>query len=135
MISDKMPGGYFVVRKSSKAVFNDDFRSLGAITAIPIGHPNPVTELSAIEWAIPAQGGCPNEDSIRETNCEDRAQPFVKTSLMHRDPGLRHPIQIRIRNTKRCFVNPPIAGQPLDLGRIGQGERSQDQSLSADGLL
>src|SRR5580693_5829602 len=114
MIPDKMPRGNFVIRENSKAVFDDGFRRLSAITAIPIPYSDPITELCAIEQTIPAQRRSPEQWSAWQTNREDNTEPFVETSLMRRNPGLRDATFVRIGHTQGRLAYPLIPGKGLD---------------------
>ena len=135
MIPDKMPRGNFVIGENSKAVFDDGFCRLSTITAIPIPYSDPITELCAIEQTIPAQRHSPEQWTAWQTNREDNAEPFVETSLVRRNPGLRDPIFVRIGNTQGRLVNPLIFGERLDLRGVRECKRPLDQSVGADRFL
>jgi len=135
MIPDKMPRGNFVIGENSKAVFDDGFRRLSAITAIPIPYSDPITELCAIEQTIPAQRRSPEQWSAWQTNREDNTEPFVETSLMRRNPGLRDATFVRIGHTQGRLAYPLIPGKGLDFRGVRKCKRPQNQSFGADRFL
>jgi len=124
-------GHHLVQAAIHKGVAQHGERRLGAVPVVPPGHADPVAEFGALVLFGELQPHGADQQPLRgQGDGKGSAAPGLEVAGVGGDPFLRHAVQVGVRDVQRELGDGELAGQALHAGRVGRGERPQEQPLT-----